>query len=457
MSVLDADLRPVECRDQLVEYLEQGSKAPADWRIGTEHEKFGFRTSDHAPVPYEGAGGIRALLEGLHRRFGWEPSVEGRNIIGLVAPPDIGGTISLEPGGQLELSGAPLRTLHQTCDEVHTHLAQVREVGRELGIGFLGLGFAPTWTLDQAPRMPKGRYEIMRRYMARIGSHGLDMMHRTCTVQVNLDFADEADMVAKLRIGLALQPIVTAIFANSPFVDGKPSGYLSYRARVWQDTDDERTGLLPFVFEDGMGFERYVDYALDVPMYFVHRDGRYVDVAGASFRDFMDGRLDALPGERPNIGDWSNHLTTIFPEARLKRFIEMRGADGGPWRRLCALPALWVGLLYDRSSQDAAWELARSWSHEEREALRRDVATHALKARIGGRSVREIAADMLEISRAGLRARARPDGFGDNEEHFLVAVEAIVEEGRTPAEELLDRYHRAWGGNLDRVFEEYAY
>jgi glutamate--cysteine ligase len=437
--------------------MEAGCKPRSKWRIGTEHEKFAFRTLDHSPVPYGGRSGIAALLNLLHERFGWERSMEGANVTGLVAPPDIGGAITLEPGGQVELSGAPLQSLHQTCEEVQAHLAQVREVGGELGISFLGLGFAPTWSLAEVPRMPKGRYDIMRRYMARVGTLGLDMMHRSCTVQVNLDFASEADMVMKLRVGLALQPIVTAMFANSPFTEGRPNGFLSYRARIWRDTDRDRTGLLPWAFEPGMGFERYVDYALDVPMYFVHREGRYVDVAGASFRDFLDGKLDKLPGERPNIGDWANHLTTLFPEARAKTFIEMRGADGGPWRGLCALPALWVGLIYDDAALDAAWQVASGWTAEQRDRLREDVATKGLGAEIGGRTVREIAADLVEIARSGLRARAMYDSFGDNEEHFLNAVESVVEEGRTPAEELLGKFHGAWGGDIDRVFEEHAY
>ncbi len=457
ISVLDADLRPVECRNQLVEYMEAGCKPPSEWRIGTEHEKFAFRTTDLSPVPYEGADGIAALLNRLHERFGWERSMEDANIIGLVAPDEIGGAITLEPGGQVELSGAPVASLHQTCDEVHTHLAQVRGVGTELGIGFLGLGFAPSWSLDDISRMPKGRYGIMRRYMARVGTLGLDMMHRSCTVQVNLDFGSETDMVKKLKVGLALQPIVTALFANSPFTEGQPNGYLSYRARIWRDTDFDRTGLLPWAFEDGMGFERYVDYALGVPMYFVHRDGGYIDVAGASFRDFLDGKLERLPGERPNIGDWVNHLTTLFPEARAKRFIEMRGADGGPWRGLCALPALWVGLIYDEDALSAAWDIARDWTQEQRSQLRVDAATQALGARIGGRTVREIASELLEIARAGLRARNEVDSFGDNEEHFLNAVESVVEEGRTPADEMLAKFHGEWGGNISHVFEEYAY
>lgn len=457
MPVIAADLPPVECRDQLVAYLESGSKPETAWRIGTEHEKFGFHTKALSPIAYEGPDGIKALLEGLRDRYGWKPVVEDGNIIGLDAPPDIGGSISLEPGGQFELSGAPLKTLHQTCDEVHNHLHQVREVATQLDLGFLGLGFTPKWRREDVPRMPKGRYDIMSRYMPKVGTLGLDMMYRTCTVQVNLDFRDEADMVKKLRTSLALQPISTAIFANSPFIDGKPGDYLSQRARVWLDTDEVRAGLLPFAFENGMGFERYVDYALDVPMYFVNRGGRYVDVAGASFRDFLEGKLEALPGELPTLADWESHLTTLFPDVRVKKFIEMRGADGGPWRRLCALPALWVGVLYDDACLDAAWDLVKSWTVEERDKLRRDVPRLAMAAEIGGRKVADIAADFVEISRAGLRSRAKLDSFGDNEEHFLNAVETVVEEGRTPAEEMLDKYNGPWAGNIDRVFGEYAY
>src|SRR5579863_361100 len=359
---------PITDKRQLVEYLASGAKSPEAWRIGTEHEKFVFRRGDHRRVPYEGPDGILALLEGL-KRFGWKPVLDAGN---LVALSNDGGAISLEPGGQFELSGAPLRTLHQTCDEVHEHLRQVSVVGEELGIGLLGLGFDPVSRRDEVPWMPKGRYAVMRRYMPLKGKLGLDMMLRTCTVQVNLDFADEADMVRKFRVGLALQPVAVALFANSPFVEGKPSGFVSYRGHVWTDTDPDRTGLLPFVFEQGFGYERYVDYMLDVPMYFVYRDGRYIDVAGQSFRDFLAGRLPGFPGEHPTLGDWNDHLTTAFPEVRLKRYLEMRGADGGPWRRLCALPALWTGLLYDQKSLDGAADLVADWTADERETLRRE-------------------------------------------------------------------------------------
>jgi glutamate--cysteine ligase len=443
-------------KHQLVEYLAGGEKPPERWRIGTEHEKFAFLTDSLAPVPYDGPRSIKALLEGMHARFGWEGVYEDGNIIALADPKGLG-SVTLEPGGQFELSGAPLNDVHETCEEVHDHLKQVREVGDELGIGFLGLGAAPTWRRDEMPVMPKGRYGIMAPYMDKVGSRGRDMMFRTCTVQVNLDFSSEADMVKKLRVSLALQPVATALFANSPFLEGKPNGFKSFRSYVWLDTDNERSGMLPFAFEGGMGYERYVDYALDVPMYFVYRDGRYYDVAGESFRAFLDGKLPQLPGWRPTLRDWSDHLTTIFPEVRLKRYLEMRGADSGPWRRLCALPALWTGLLYDRNSLDAAWDLVKDWTAEERQALREAVPREALQAEIRGRSVRDIARDVLKLSRTGLEARQACGCKGNTEASFLDVLDAIVDSGRTPADDLLALYHGRWQGDISRVFRDFAY
>ena len=443
----------VESKRDLVAYLEAGCRPREDWRIGTEHEKFGYRLSDFGRLSYEGPQGIRAVLEGL-QKFGWKPVYEAGNLIALHMD---GQSVTLEPGGQLELSGAPLRTVHQTCNEVSAHLAQVREVAKELGVGFLGLGFAPRVRLDETPVMPKGRYKIMSAYMDKMGKLGRDMMFRTCTVQVNLDFSSEADMVKKFRVSLALQPIATALFANSPFTEGKPNGYLSYRAHVWTDTDPDRTGVLPFVFDPGMGFERYVDYALDVPMYFVYRNGGYIDAAGQSFRDFMDGRLPALPGERPTIDDWADHLTTIFPEVRLKKFLEMRGADGGPWSRLCALPALWVGLLYDDTALGAAWDMVKNWSYVDIARLRDDVARQALGARIGNRTVKEFAREVLSIAADGLSRRAALDWVGESEVHFLGALFDIVERGKTPAEDLLEAYNTRWNHSVEPVFREYSY
>ncbi|WP_025898136.1 glutamate--cysteine ligase [Sneathiella glossodoripedis] len=445
---------PITSKSQLIEFAQSGCKPKKDWRIGTEHEKFGFDLKTLQPLPYEGPNGIKAMLEGL-QRFGWEPQYEAGNVIALSMN---GYSVSLEPGGQLELSGAALENLHQTCSEVHTHLAQVREVGDEIGVGFLGLGFSPKWTREETPMMPKGRYNIMKAYMPQKGSHGLDMMFRSCTVQVNLDYASEADMIKKFRTSLALQPLATALFANSPFTEGKPNGHLSHRSFIWTDTDPDRTGMLPWVFEEGFSFERYVDYALDVPMYFVYRDGKYIDVSGKSFRDFMDGKLPGLEGEIPNLVDWDNHLTTLFPEVRMKRFLEMRGADGGPWRRLCALPAFWVGLLYDETALDAAWDLVKNWSNEERQQMREDVVVHALATRVpGGRDMRDLAREVLKIASAGLNARKRLDSFGEDEEHFLNALKNIVENGVTPAEELLAKFNGEWAGNIDQVFREYAY
>ncbi len=456
MSIPQAGGGLIEGHADLAAYLEAGCKPEADWRIGTEHEKFGYCYARMLPLPYEGRCSILAMLEGLRDRYGWDPVTEQGKLIGLVRD---GANVSLEPGGQLELSGAPLETIHQTCDVVNEHLREVKEIADEIGAGFIGLGAAPIWTHEQMPVMPKGRYALMTAYMDRVGTTGKMMMYRTCTVQVNLDFASEADMVQKFRVALALQPVATALFANSPFFEGRKNGELSWRAHVWRHLDPARTGTLPFVFEDGMGFERYVDYALDVPMYFVYRDGRYVDALGQSFRDFLRGELPALPGEKPTLSDWADHLTTIFPEARIKRFMEMRGADGGPWRRLCALPALWVGLLYHQASLDGAWDLVRDWTAEEREALRRDAGRLGLKAAIRGRSMRDLAREVLGLAEAGLKARARPGvgGLVPDETHFLSALHEVVDSGQTPADELIARYDGDWQGDLTRIYGEYSY
>lgn len=447
----------IESRDDLVAYLEAGSKPVEDWRIGTEHEKFGFYRHGHGPVPYDGDRGIRALLEGMRDRFCWEAVREQGNIIALRRSHcPKGGIISLEPGGQLELSGAPVATLHDTEEELRQHLVEVREIGGELGIGFLGIGFSPKWTLAETPVMPKARYEIMKRYMPTRGKLGLDMMFRTSTVQVNLDFGDEADMIAKMRVGLALQPVATALFANSPFTDGKPNGFKSYRAEIWRDTDPDRTGNLPFVFEPGMGFERYVDYALDVPMYFVYRNRRYIDVAGASFRDFLAGRLEKLPGERPTFDDWADHLTTLFPDVRLKRFLEMRGADAGPYAELMALPALWVGLLYDETALSEASALISDWTAGERQAMRDQVPRLGLTTPFRGRTVADVAREAVAIAERGLERRALFDGDGNDERRHLTRLAETAAEELSPADRLLAEYAGEWRGDIDRLFETHA-
>ncbi|HEY5613890.1 MAG TPA: glutamate--cysteine ligase [Lysobacter sp.] len=445
-------------RAALVEYLASGARPEADWKIGTEHEKFGFRTDDLRPPTFDGERGIEAVLKGLVQ-FGWAPVEEAGRVIALTRDD---ASVSLEPAGQLELSGGQLSTLHETCYEAATHLKEVRTVAEPLGVGFLGMGFQPKWRRDEMPWMPKGRYRIMRDYMPKVGSLGLDMMTRTCTVQVNLDVGSEADMVKKFRVSLALQPIATALFADSPFTEGKPNGYLSYRSQIWTDTDPHRTGLLDFVFEDGFGYERYVDYLLDVPMYFVYREGQasgqnYIDAAGQSFRDFLDGKLPALPGQRPTLKDWADHSTTAFPEVRLKKYLEMRGADSGPWNRICALSAFWVGLLYDQTSLDAAWDLVKDFSLAERHALRDGVPKHAFKVPFRGGSVLDLARRALEISAHGLARRARLNQYGADESIFLEPMMEFVEAGMTPAERKLELFHGPWNGSVDPVFAEFAY
>ncbi len=456
MSIPQSGGGPIEHEGQLAEFLEAGCKPKEAWRIGTEHEKFGYCRDTLKPLPYEGDRSVKAMLEGLRDRFGWQGIEEGGYLIGLEKD---GANISLEPGGQLELSGAALETIHETCDEVNEHLREVQTVADGIGAGFIGLGAAPIWRHEDMPMMPKGRYKLMTPYMEKVGTHGTQMMYRTCTVQVNLDFASEADMVRKFRVALALQPVATALFASSPFFEGRPTGYKSWRSRIWRDLDPSRTGMLPFVFEEGMGFQRYVDYALDVPMYFVYRDGKYIDALGMSFRDFLKGELPALPGEKPTLSDWADHLTTIFPEARIKQYMEMRGADGGPWRRLCALPAFWVGLMYDASALDAAWDLAKGWSAETREAWRIAAGRDGLDAQVEGMRMRDLATEALAIAEAGLKARARPGlgGLVPDERHFLNTLKDEVETGITLADELLEKYHGPWGGDLTRIYGEYSY
>ncbi len=446
-----ADDPVIESIDQLILPMVGGEKPPERWRIGTEHEKLVFKQKDHRAPSYDEPCGIRDLLGGLEQ-FGWEPVEEGGNVIALKGSD---GAVSLEPAGQLELSGAPLENLHQTCEETGRHLVQVKQVGETCGVGYLGLGMWPDKTREELPIMPKGRYDIMLRHMPRVGSMGLDMMLRTCTIQVNLDYQSEADMVKKFRTSLALQPLATALFANSPFTEGKPNGFLSYRSHIWSDTDPARTGMLPFVFEDGFGYERWARYMLDVPMYFVFRDGKYIDAAGLSFRDFLDGKLSVLPGERPTQSDWWDHLSTAFPEVRLKSFLEMRGADGGPWSRICALPAFWVGLLYDQTALDAAWDLVKGWTMEERERLRSEVPRLALTTRSpDGGTLQDLGREVLKIAHAGLKARARLNASGDNETGYLETLDEIVASGKVPAQRLLDAYHGEWNGDITRVYEQ---
>ena len=456
MSIPQSGGGLIESYGQLAEYLRAGCKPIKDWKIGTEHEKFGFVNDNFLPLPYDGQCSIKAMLEGLRDKYNWSEILEENNIIGLTKD---GANVSLEPGGQLELSGAPLDSIHETCDEVNQHLKEVKSIADDLGASFFGLGAAPEWSHEDMPMMPKGRYKLMTDYMGRVGTHGTQMMYRTCTVQVNLDFSSEQDMIKKMRVGLALQPIATALFANSPFFEGKLVNHKSWRSRIWRDLDEDRTGMLPFVFEEGFGFEAWTEYVLDVPMYFVYRDGKYIDALGQSFRDFLDGKLPALPGERPKISDWADHLTTVFPEARVKQFIEMRGADGGPWRKLCALPAFWVGLMYDQNSLDSAWDICKNWDANTREEMRIAASEEGIAAKTNGLSLLDLARELIDISRAGLKNRARPGNGGlvPDECHFLNAIEEVIETGKSPACELIDKYNNEWQKDLKNAYRDCAY
>lgn len=445
----------IENKSQLVDYLASGNKPKSEWRIGTEHEKFAFCTKSLKTLPYEGDKSVRALLEDMSKYAGWTPVYENGNIIALTG--DDGSSVTLEPGGQVELSGAPLENIHQTCKEVGTHLDLAKKVAADLDVSFLGLGYQPKWPVDDIPWMPKGRYKIMREYMPKVGTLGLEMMKATCTVQVNLDFESERDMVRKFRTSLALQPVATALWANSPFRNGQPNGLLSFRSHIWTDTDADRCGTLPFVFDEGFGFEAYVDYMLNVPMYFVYRDGQYIDASGQSFKDFMAGKLPALPGEKPTIADWEDHLTTAFPEVRLKKFLEMRGADGGPWSRLCALPAFWVGLLYDEQALDQAEQLIKDWSLEDNEYLRERVPYTALNTEFKGRTIGDFALDVLDIAQEGLKRRGFKNAQGQDESKFLDPLYVIAESGQTQAELMLKEFETRWKGDIDHVFKEHAY
>jgi glutamate--cysteine ligase len=444
MSIPQSGGGPIEDFAQLAELLASGNKPKSDWRIGTEHEKFGWLTDSRKPVPSAGERSISALFAGLQSQFGWTPLREGDNIIGLTRN---GANISLEPGGQFELSGAPLTNMNEGAAELQNHLDEMRALADPLGIKFMGIGAAPEWSGADMPVMPKGRYRLMTDYMGRVGTHGTQMMYRTCTVQVNLDYASEADMVKKLRVALALQPVATALFASSPFFDGKLNGHKSWRSRIWRGLDNTRTGMLPFAFDGDFGCQAYVDWVLDVPMYFVYRDGKYINAWGQSFRDFLAGKLPALPGEKPTLSDWADHMTTVFPEARVKKYIEMRGADCGDQAHINALPAFWVGLMYDQTALDAAWDLVKGFDTETREGLRVAASVSALQAEAGGVKLIDLARAAVGLSHAGLAAR------GMGEEKFLAPlVQSLVLE-ETQADRWLKKFQGEWAGDLGRIYE----
>ena len=444
-------------KGQLIDWIAYGAKPARKWRIGTEHEKFLFHRDGLGPVAYEGDHGVGAMLNALCKAIGDKatPIIEKGKIIGL--KDGDGGSVSLEPGGQLELSGAPLVNLHETCSETGRHLRHMRSVSSALNVGMLGIGFQPKWGCDDISWMPKGRYRIMQNHMPKVGTMGLDMMLRSCTVQVNLDYADEADMRQKFRTSLALQPVATALFANSPFKDGKPSGLLSTRAHIWTDTDNARCGVPNCVFDSDFGYEQWIDYILDVPMYFLHRGADYLDVAGKSFRDYLAGTLEGFEGQKPNMADFEDHITTAFPEVRLKQYLEMRGADGGSWDNICALPAYWVGLLYDEESLAEAATLISDINVDDVMSARLSVAKDGLRGKLGKHNVYDIAAKTLDLASNGLRRRAIVDDDGNDETGFLQPLRTVISTQKTPAEVMLDHYHGDWAKNIDRVFTTNQY
>jgi glutamate--cysteine ligase len=447
----------IQSKEDLIKPFQNGEKKPSDFKIGTEHEKFVFHIDTLKPVPFLGESGIENLLLAL-KKYGWESILEDGNTIGLSRDKSLGGgTITLEPAGQLELSGAPLTNIHETFNELDEHRSQISKEGSNLGLGFLGAGLTPDWSFDEMPIMPKSRYQIMKNYMPKKGNLGLDMMFRSTTIQVNLDYSSESDMIKKFKVSLALQPIATALFANSPFLDGNLTGYNSFRSHIWTDTDPDRTGMLPFVFDGEMSYEKYVDYALKVPMYFIYRDGNYLDVSGSSFEDFLNGDLDELPNEKPNIIDWENHLTTIFPEVRLKSFLEMRGADGGSFESVCALSSFWVGLLYDSESLDSSFNLIKDFNIKQLQELRIEVAKNGLHSIIEGIEIQEIAKKVLKLSREGLRNRNILNENGDSEEIFLDPLQKILSSGKSSSDDLIKKFSNNWNKNLVNMYKEYTF
>ena len=399
--------QPLISVEELIADLAAGETPRADWRVGTEHEKIGIYADTRERVPYEGKRGIGALLGRIAKADGWDPVTEAGNVIALLKD---SASITLEPGGQLELSGAPLVTAAQTCSEFNRHVDLVKRESRDFGIEWLALGIDPFHSVDATPRMPKARYGIMRDYLPTRGTSGLLMMHSTATVQANYDYADESDMVAKMQMALACSPITSALFANSPISEGRANGYISKRVEIWRDVDPDRCGILPFVFRDDFGYRDYIEWVLDVPMFFVVRDHRYLPAKGMTFRDFLRSGFDGVPAMR---ADWNLHLTTVFPEVRLKRYIEVRGADCVPRESICAYPTLWKGLLYDDDACTAAWDLVRGWTAEDRNEALSTAARHGLSGRVGNRAMRDLAQELVEISASGLRAIAqRPETTG---------------------------------------------
>jgi len=433
MAADESDQRPIGGRDELLEPFHAAEKPRSHWRIGTEAEKFGV-LRDGRPLPYEGERSVLAVFESLVEHHGWfaEREFEGGDIVSLRRG---GASITLEPGAQLELSGAPQETVHQTCAEFRAHMAELADISEELDIAWLGIGFHPFARREDLPWVPKLRYRIMRDYLPTRGGMAIDMMQRTATVQANLDYASEADMARKVRLALRLSPIVTAMFANSPFVEGRVTGERSHRTRVWLDVDPDRSGLLPFAWEGELTYARYVEYALDVPMFLIKRGGEILQNTGQTFRTFLE---DGWEGHRATHADWEMHLNTVFPEVRLKKTIEVRGADSQDTALVCALPALWKGVLYDDDAMEAAIRVTERISYDDAERSRVGIAERALRARLAGRELAAWAGDLLDISEAGLARISNLNSHGKDERIHLAKLRSLVSEAKSPADALVE-------------------
>jgi glutamate--cysteine ligase len=443
---------PIESIAQLVDEFHAAAKPRERWLIGTEYEKLAVDPRSGRAAPFSGPRGIETLLRELAERFGWEPTEEGGRTIALLRDK---ASITLEPGGQVELSGEPCPTLHCTRDELATHVRELSVVGAELGIAFLGLGMQPVSTLDEIEWVPKQRYAIMRDYMPRVGTLGHRMMKQTATVQANIDYADERDAMRKLRVGMATAPLVNAMFANSCISEGRLNGQMSYRGYVWTDTDRARCGLLPFAFRDGASFGDYVEWALDVPLYFVLRGGKYLTGAtGTPFRRFLE---HGIGGERATLDDWRLHLTTLFPEVRLKGYIELRSADSQTPDRVLAVPALVKGVFYEQDCLEAAFDLVKRWSFADCASLYGEVTRESMRARMKGIQVLELARELAGIAEEGLRRQAALDSEGRDERVYLERLREALSAGKSPAQEQAERWAGPWHGEAARLVEATAF
>ena len=432
-------------KNLLVKIFSEGCKEKIKWKIGTEHEKFGFKKKSLEPINFQD---IQQIFLKLSNKYNWEKVFEDSNLIALKKN---NASITLEPGGQIELSGAPMKNLFETCKEVNQHQSELDDICKSMEIDFLGMGLLPKWKLNKIKLMPKKRYKIMSEYMPQVGSKGLDMMFRTATIQANYDFSSESDMVKKMRVSQSLQPIIIALYANSPFVDGKITNYKSFRSFIWTKTDKKRCGILPFIYDNSFSFERYVDYLLDIPMYFIIRDNEYINMTKYTFRNFLEKKV--LKKIEPNLEDWKIHLTTVFPEVRLKTFIELRGADGGPWSRVCALPAFWTGILYDKKNLNEIWTKISHWDYSGIVNFYENVRRDGLNTFTpDGEKLSDFTKTILNQSGEGLVRRNIKTDRG-NESIFLEPLKKILESGKSPAEMWKKLFFSEWKNDIDMLYK----